>query len=371
MKKKEQSVEGIVNAFTFDSAEKVLKLSDNNVFSPVSLYCALAIMTACADGGTVKNRMLDFLHLDSEEELRCICRELIKDFGALVSGEHQKVILNNSVWISDRCDEDPAIKSITADFEAFLDKVDFTHEASPDRISQWVEDKTNGLIRPDLEFDSKTLMVIINTLYFRGVWNYFYPDETEPDDFHRADGTIVKTPFMDTAVWDNYASLDHCKVISMDLGDNCEMRYVLPDEGVLPSDLLLDKETYQKAMTVIPDRYADIRLRIPKMDIRTHIDVVTDARKLGLDRIIKDMTFDQVLHERTIMNKVIHDTRIKVDEDGVEGAAMTEIQADILGLPDFPDEKVELVFNRPFLFGIYERKTSTWLFLGVYGDPAK
>ena len=58
---------------------------------------------------------------------------------------------------------------------------------------------------------------------------------------------------------------------------------------------------------------------------------------------------------------------VGVDENGVEAAAATVL---ITAGSAAPTDIKEMNVNRPFFFGIYDRPTSTWLFLGHVLDPS-
>ncbi len=60
-----------------------------------------------------------------------------------------------------------------------------------------------------------------------------------------------------------------------------------------------------------------------------------------------------------------------IDEKGVEGAAYTMIVLEEAGI-FMSEEKLEadMILDRPFIYGIQDNKTGTWLFLGVCRNPA-
>jgi serine protease inhibitor len=55
-----------------------------------------------------------------------------------------------------------------------------------------------------------------------------------------------------------------------------------------------------------------------------------------------------------------------VDEHGVEAAAAAAVTLRY----GAPSEWKQVNADRPFFFGIYDRPTSTWLFLGHVTDPS-
>ena len=66
------------------------------------------------------------------------------------------------------------------------------------------------------------------------------------------------------------------------------------------------------------------------------------------------------------LEKVIHATKIEVDEKGTEAAAATVVDAPAGAAPAPPPEDIILVLDRPFLYGIVDLYTGVPLFLGTY-----
>ena len=63
---------------------------------------------------------------------------------------------------------------------------------------------------------------------------------------------------------------------------------------------------------------------------------------------------------------ILQKTYIKVDEEGVEAAAVTDIMWAGANLHEPPQPR-ELKFDRPFFYSINERSTGTPVFIGYYG----
>jgi serpin B len=63
---------------------------------------------------------------------------------------------------------------------------------------------------------------------------------------------------------------------------------------------------------------------------------------------------------------VVHQTFIAVDEIGTEAAAATAATFSLTGLPP---SKIEVSFDRPFLFFIRDLTTRQVVFLGRVVDP--
>lgn len=97
-----------INAFSLQCGQKLLGDADGNVLiSPLSIYYAFAMLAAGADPGRAQDRLLDFLHAESEEELEEASLPLLESIARVSeswekAGAASAVSLNNSVWVSNR-----------------------------------------------------------------------------------------------------------------------------------------------------------------------------------------------------------------------------------------------------------------------------
>ncbi|MFQ9915076.1 MAG: serpin family protein [Flavonifractor plautii] len=64
------------------------------------------------------------------------------------------------------------------------------------------------------------------------------------------------------------------------------------------------------------------------------------------------------------LSEVLHASKLQVNEKGTEAAAATLV-APASGAPP-PEQGVELLLDRPFLYGIFDRQNGVPLFLGTF-----
>ena len=64
------------------------------------------------------------------------------------------------------------------------------------------------------------------------------------------------------------------------------------------------------------------------------------------------------------LSEVLHAAKLQVNEKGTEAAAATLV-APASGAPP-PEQGVELLLDRPFLYGIFDRQNGVPLFLGTF-----
>jgi serpin B len=93
--------------------------------------------------------------------------------------------------------EDAFVKNAAEHFYASAHHVDFAQAETGKQMAHWIAEQTQGTLNPTIETDSKQILAILNTIYFYDQWiNKFTKDKTAEDVFYLADGSEVKSDFM-------------------------------------------------------------------------------------------------------------------------------------------------------------------------------
>jgi serpin B len=119
----------------------------------------------------------------------------------------------------------------------------------------------------------------------------------------------------------------------------------------------------------------DVALGLPKLDSDLSVDLATQLEQMGMP-----LAFDQGKADfsgmadagsgNIFINRVLHKTKIKVDEKGTEAAAATAVEMGLTAAIEAP-QPVRFTCDRPYLFAIVDQKSGAVLFLGAVGDPTK
>ena len=154
------------------------------------------------------------------------------------------------------------------------------------------------------------------------------------------------------------------------------MTFLLPDEGVSPEDLLADGQAME--FLLMDDKWDGwanrkgliVNLAMPKFDVSSDLDLISGLQALGITEV-----FDPQVSDFTPMTKEVegiyvsqaeHAARVAVDEEGVTAAAYTVMSMCGAGAP--PEEEVDFVLDRPFLF-VITGVDGLPLFVGVVNRP--
>ncbi|MFW2512475.1 serpin family protein [Demequina sp. SO4-13] len=244
--------------------------------------------------------------------------------------------------------------------------------AAADAMNAWIDDRTEGLIQnlySAQSFNNASRLTLLNALYMKAAWRETLDPELTVDlPFTRLDGTAEDVPMMDAtdtasavATGDDYmaASLAYA-------GDALEMVVVVPDEGAfagvrerMGSDLMaeLDGAWSQEPFVV----------QIPRFEAGSKLNLgAVMEGQLGLDGIFGVVGLDGI-GEELLIGSAIHATKVIVDEEGTEAAAVTGISVEDSGMPD---PALEVIADRPFLYVIRDVDTGAALFVGQVLDPA-
>lgn len=224
--------------FAFDLYRELAREQpdDNLFFSPNSISTALAIVYGGARGDTA-TEIADAFHFDLPPD------QLHGAFNALdqlLNRPHEfQLVTTNAVWCQRGFPFVQAYLDLLArDYGAGPRLADFERAAGQERvkINRYVEEQTKGKIK-DLfapgVVDATTRMVLVNPIYFKGEWVHpFLPGWTEPQAFHRADGSTVDVPMMyqhgTRLTLAKPASL-HLEAIKLPYKGGASMHVIVPD----------------------------------------------------------------------------------------------------------------------------------------------
>jgi serpin B len=355
----------------------------NLAVSPLSIRLALAMAYAGARGETAAqmaevlqyNLPGESLHaafnaLDQALEARN--QTLTGEGGAERSVE---IAVSNALWGQAGLEVEAAfLDTLAADYGAGMRVVDFAAaaDAARDTINAWVAGETNDRIPeliPEGALTPATLLVLTNTVYLFADWALPFPSEaTAAGPFTRLDGSPATVPFMNQLLPASYAAGDGWQAIDLGyVGGELAMLLVLPDEGRFDEMAAEAGRLFGTARNRLAD--ADVQLSLPRFEFRTQASLPDTLRALGMTDAFDPgrADFSAITAGALSISDVIHEVFVSVNEAGTEAAAATAV---ILGRGAPPKEPVQLSFDRPFLFWLYDRATGSVLFMGRVLDPA-
>ncbi|XP_054838630.1 glia-derived nexin [Eublepharis macularius] len=349
---------------------------DNVVVSPHGIASVLGMLQLGADGKTKKQ--LTTVMRYSVNGVGKVLRKINK---AIVSKKNKDVVtIANAVFAKSGLKmEVPFVSRNNDVFQCSVKNVDFMDQNSAsDTINQWVKNETKGMINsvltPDGIDSALTRLVLVNAVYFKGLWkSRFQPENTKKRTFTGADGKAYQVPMLaqlsvfrcgttstPNDLWYNIIELPYH-------GESISMLIALPTESTTPLSAIIphiSTKTIQSWMTTMVQKRVQVIL--PKFTAEAETDLKEPLRELG----IRDM-FDQskanfakiTRTESLHVSQILQKAKIEVSEDGTKASAATTAILIARSSPPW------FVADRPFVFFIRHNPTGAVLFMGQINKP--
>lgn len=338
--------------------------AENKTYSPINLYMALCLM---AEVTGRDEQILSVLHADSVEALREQANEI---WNACYFDDGDQTLLANSLWLDDTVLYDQAtMDTLAENYYTSVYQRDLSSGGTAKAIRAWLNQQTGNLLQADADkitLDPEVILALYSTVYFQAKWvdsvEFQSKNNTEAV-FHAPSGDLTRTFMNKQKLQTNYYWAENFGAVSLGMKDGSSMWLVLPDEekslrDVLDSEafraLIFGSETYENA------KYMYVNLSLPKFDIHSGEDLKEDLQSLGITDVF------QVSDETLYFTNVNQATRVAIDEKGVTAASYIELPGAGAAAP--PEEVIDFVLDRPFLFVITNRYGLP-LFAGVVNEP--
>ena len=342
----------------------------NWMVSPLSASMALGMITNGAAGNTLEElkTTLGFSQANIDE-MNAFYRRLLNELPDL--DNTTRLELANSIWINQGFEvKSPFVDVNKQMYDAKVSNLDFASTKALSTINNWASDKTHGLIPQVLdEITPNAQMYLLNALYFKGIWQEGYKFDkakTQPEDFTNADGSVTKVQMMNQTDDYDFAYNDYFWMARFYYGNRAySMTLLLPDEEA-GLDKCLEAMTAEnwKNWNQTWD-HRQLIVKMPRFEIEYNKDLIEDMKSLGMKDAFNPLSanFSNISDQGLFLGLLKQYTRLKVDEEGTEAAAVT-IVGGLTSAGPPPGGPVEFYLNRPFAFLITETSTGTVLFMG-------
>lgn len=369
--KSQETVCSMTNDFSLKLFGRMVDGSENVFISPMGVTM-LNMMLANGASGETYNEIVNTLGFGT------LSLNQINDYYQLMSQSLMRadklvsLSLPNSMWIAKgHSVKTPFKQTIDKAYDADLYTVDFGKKSAVNKINEWCNTKTCGLIPKFVEtVDGNTVLMLINALYFQGEWMTKFKVEADfQGDFNCIDGT--KTPVTYMGMWSK-SLLGYADEEVLDV----RMRYgngAFYMEAILPltDDFLgfVNSLDMSKLVKWGQNTTQAIELHFPKMDLTfdSGISGMTEALKgLGIRRPFSPgADFSGITDDPVYVSSIQQKARILVDEEGTRAVAVTGEKLYSAG-PDYWElVATPMFFDRPFIFLIRESSTGSILFMGA------
>ena len=366
-----------VNAFAFDMYAELANSEGNLFISPYSISSAMAMLYA-GTSGEAEHEFRGVMHYP--EEIHPGMSELLNSLEADGTGE---LSVANAIWPHSGLRLLPSYVSVISDYyggEATQFDYENNWRDAEDAINDWTAQNTRDMIkslfrRDDLAPRGRevTSLVLTNAVYFFSEWRQpFDKDRTFDSIFYGA--AESETEFMNQLNSFPYFETEDFQLLEMPYeGGHRSFIAVLPRErgGIKSLETALTAGNF--ADWRASARRGRVDVYIPKFELEWEKELAPVFASLGLKNIFelsryyfRNMTDS---NDEMRVSRIIHKTRITLDEEKTEAAAVTGIG--MVGVTSVQPvlEPYEFRADHPFVFFIADNSTGAILFMGRYSEP--
>ena len=339
-----------------------------NIFiSPLSISIALTMTYNGAVGDTQQAMAqvleIEGLNLDTVNRSNAALSESLENRGSEV-----QLSIANSIWSRQGVEFNPNFLNRNQEFfEAEIASLDFNSPEAPAIINGWVETNTNGKIEKIVQrIDPRTLIMLINAIYFKGSWQEeFDRSKTRDGIFRLSDGSDKKVPMMRREGAYPYYRGETFEAASLPYGDGTVSMYIfLPDRDSNLDEFLgeLNAENWAGWLPQFHEVRDNSMMILPRFKLEYEVKLNDTLKALGMEIAFGGGADFSGMGPSLFISEVRHKTFVEVNEEGTEAAAVTVV----VGVESAPPS---FIVDRPFFFAIHDDRTKTILFMGVVFEP--
>jgi len=361
---------------------------NQNVFiAPTSISMALSLLLMGAEGKTedeLKNA-LGYEQMSRHRKRQYFCHlkawKRKESSPELTLGTASRLYTDDTVSLTSNFKELVRKNGNLSDYETvnFKDQPEEARNA----INEWVSEQTNGHIDelfPAGSISSQTKLVLTSAIYFKGLWDDGFDDETYMEPFYLPDNTEVDVEYMfrsgmEIRFLENEGGIDLIELPYKQSKGGHQISMIVYKTNEYSDMSLKQVEDKMKNVTETraiierlhsrPKTAVDIKL--PVITIKEEYDLKSSLTKMGMGSIFQPgvADFRNLDGSRNLyIDQVVHKTYFKMDQKGVEAAGATGLK--ILPMMMSPS----FFATKPFYIFIYDHETKSVLFSGKIYNPS-
>ena len=335
---------------------------ENVVCSPFSLYMLLGIALNAVKGDTREeiDRVL------SSESSNDVFKKLQYDLTGTLDG--CRLVSSNAI-----CVENNLYNSILDEYrmlvrEVFAVEIFDSGSDVANRINEWVNEKTDGLIPQIIDRVPDDLrFILLNAAVFDAKWDKKYEEDDieEESVFENADSTESLVTMLSSTEGEYIENRYVTGFIKNYKGERFAFMGLLPriegSEYMRKSVGQIDfKACYESRISKRVD------VVMPEFAIDSTMELKDFCRKIGICRVFEDdADFGGILaNEQVKADSILQKAAIRVDSNGTKAGAVTEMVCEVGCAPDF-NETAHVYLDRPFIYAVIDREYGLAVFCGV------
>ena len=333
--------------FQISLFKKLNQKNENLVLSPLSIFLAISLVTNGAKGDT-QTELLNLLDKLGMEEINELNLKILTQMKEISSVEIANAIMTKLSPLSKF---------------SKIAKNNYFSEILPlksvKQINDWCDKKTHGKIKEIIDkLEDNIFMVILNAIYFKGEWmDQFKKELTSKKPFYNynseKDGKNVD--MMTITKHYRYFQDSNLQAINLPYKkDSISALIILPNKSLNINEFIdILNEDNEYLYTIINNlKYLKVNLQMPKFEITYNKSLKEVLKSMGANLAFEPKAdFSNIRSQNDLMiDKIIHKTYLKVNEEGTEAAAVTMIGMMLTSMAPIPEKIYYMNIDRPFLF---------------------
>ncbi|KAM9304596.1 ovalbumin-like [Morus bassanus] len=384
------SIGAASSEFCFDIFKelKVQHVNENIFYSPLSIISALSMVYLGARENT-RAQIDKAVHFDKitgfgdTVESQCgtsvSVHTSLKDIFIQIakSGDNYSLSFASRLYAEETYPILPEyLQCMKELYEGGLETISFQTAADQARllINSWIESQTNGMIKNILQpgsVDPQTEMVLVNAIYFKGMWEKAFKDEdTQAVPFRMTEQESKPVQMMYQIGSFKVAVLASEKIKILELpyaSGELSMLVLLPDDvsGLeqVETAITFEKLTEWTSSNIMEER--KMKVYLPRMKIEEKYNLTSVLMALGMTDLFSPLANLSGISsaESLKMSEAIHEAFVEIYEAGSEVVGSTGTGVEVT------NDSEEFRADHPFLFLIKHNPTSSILFFGRCFSP--
>ncbi|XP_066906144.1 serine protease inhibitor 2 [Halyomorpha halys] len=350
-------------------------IKNNVILSPISVKLVLAMLYEGA-GGTTAKELEDVLKIEKGPAPAQRFSNILQSLqGSEDSGYELHVGMKLFIDKEAKPKKSYAAK-ISNLYNATIDSINFKNTAEAvAHVNSWAYSVTRGHIQNLLtaaDAHHNTLMLLLNAVYFKGMWQYPFPlNNTKEGTFLTDQNVPIKVQYMNGVQTLSYYDSIELKSALLRLpyvGDKFAMYIILPDEDTTLNEVIANLTPTKvrsclRAMMQVP-----VNISIPKFNFEFASSLAEVLKQVGINEIFSNKADLRNIAEGPrdpVVSNVIQKAAIEVNELGTIAAVVSAVEL----VNKFGMHTVIFNVSRPFLFFIEDETTNTVVFIGKVVNP--
>lgn len=359
-----------------DSMLKEISKSERNAtISPSCLYQAICLLSDITAGSTRKETLDS---LGGEATARRLFHSIShiegprEDWGC----KDFRYSTGASIWLSDTVTRNAALDSKQERLvPVALEQVEMGTEEAKAEMGRWLSANTGGIYDEGPDTDASMKLVALSAMHLKDAWDHSF-DEDESHAFAVDNKGSSVIDFMRD--WEEHSALtrEGSVTVSKNLTSGINLVVTMPPVGTPLKDYVQSGAAWQN----IQDFSAGHRdtddgiynLHMPKFNLTSDgLDITSLVRKSGItEAFMPSADFSPITTDDLMVEKFIQNTRLEIDEEGLEGASYVMMVAvGCAAIFDSP-EPDDIYIDRSFAVSVISTDGIP-LFVGAVVDPTE